>query len=73
MEIKLEYLGVPLTVTGEFIEGEDMEMYDGNLTGYPGSPDTFNIEGVFVEGANINILELLVNTSELEQQILERL
>lgn len=58
MEISIEYKDIPLIIVGEYEAGEERELYDGNLLGYPGSSETFEITSICVSDSNIDIFDL---------------
>jgi len=55
---EIEVYGINMGVDYYYDEGEDMVMYYPDGSGYPGSPPSVDIEGVYVDGET-NIYDLL--------------
>ncbi len=53
MKREVEYRGIKLVVEGTYVPEEPMVMYYPDGSGYPGSSEDYEIEGVFVEGIDI--------------------
>jgi len=51
-ETTINYLGVELTVFGNFEPPEEQVKYYSDMSGYPGSPAEFNIEKVMTESGD---------------------
>lgn len=62
MEINIEFKGIPIRVVGEYEAGEEAVMYYSDMSGYPGSSSSFDLEGVYVEGSEIDIFEFFSST-----------
>ena len=75
MEINIEFKGIPLRVVGEYEAGEEAVMYYSDMSGYPGSPSSFHVEGVYVEDSEIDIFELFspADLEVLEEKIIEQI
>lgn len=58
---EINYLEVPLNVSGRYYEGDPQVMYDSNGEGYPGSPAEFEIVKITVVDSDIDIWELFSN------------
>jgi len=57
MEISVVFKGIPIRVVGEYEAGEEAVMYYNDMSGYPGSPSSFNVDEVYVEDSEIDIFE----------------
>lgn len=75
MQVEINYLGVPLTIEGNYYEGEPQVMYDSNGEGYPGSPPEFEIVKISVSDSDIDIWELLSDKQliEIAELIIEKI
>ena len=75
MEISIEFKGIPLRVVGEYEAGEDKELYQFDLGGYPGSLSSFDVEEVYVEDSEIDIFEFFspADLEVLAEKILDKL
>ena len=58
MEINIEFKGIPLRVVGEYEAGEEAVMYYSDMSGYPGSNSSFDVNEVYAEDSDIDIFEL---------------
>lgn len=69
----LPYDGVKWVVEGYYDPGEPMVMYYSDMSGHPGTPATFYIESICVEGSEADLYEFLHQRiiSEIELKILE--
>jgi hypothetical protein len=61
MQVEINYLEVPLTVSGTYYAGDPQVMYDSNGEGYPGSPAEFEIIKIAVSDSDVDIWELFSN------------
>jgi hypothetical protein len=66
MQVEINYLGVPLTVEGNYYEGDPQVMYDSNGEGYPGSPSEFEIKKITISDSDVDIWELLSDKQLIE-------
>ena len=57
MEINIEFKGIPIIVVGEYEAGEEAVMYYSDMSGHPGSPSSFDVEEVYVEDSEIDLIE----------------
>lgn len=57
MEINIEFKGIPLRVVGEYEAGEEAVTYYSDMSGYSGSPSSYDVEEVYVEDSEIDIFE----------------
>ena len=75
MEINIEFKGIPLRVVGEYEAGEEAVMYYSDMSGYPGSPSSFNVEEVYVEDSEIDIFEFFspADLEVISEKILEQI
>ena len=75
MEINIEFKGIPLRVVGEYEAGEDRELYQFDLGGYPGSLPSFLVEEVYAEDSDIDIVELFspADLEVLAEKVLDKL
>jgi hypothetical protein len=75
MEINIEFKGIPLRVVGEYEAGENRELYQFDLGGYPGSLPSFLVEEVYAEDSEIDIFELFspADLEVLSEKILEQI
>lgn len=75
MEISIEFKDIPLRVVGEYEAGEEAVMYYSDMSGYPGSPSSFDVNEVYVEDSEIDIFELFspADLEVLEEKILDKL
>ena len=66
-------LGIELVVDYEYDKGEPMVMYYPDLSGHPGSPPSVELHGVFLEGNDQDIYDLLSESCQyaIEERILE--
>ena len=69
MIVNLVYSGVPLSIEGEYFKAEQAEFVEG----YPGSPETFEIHHVWLEGCDISPLLSDDTIKDISQLILETL
>ena len=58
MEINIEFKGIPLRVVGEYEAGEEAVRYYSDMSGYPGSNSSFDVNEVYTEDSDIDIVEL---------------
>ena len=47
MEINIEFKGISLRVVGEYEAGEEAVMYYSDMSGYPGSNSSFDVNEVY--------------------------
>ena len=75
MEINIEFKGIPLRVVGEYEAGEEAVMYYSDMSGYPGSPSSFDVNEVYAEDSDIDIFELFspADLEVLSEKILEQI
>lgn len=75
MEINIEFKGIPLRVVGEYEAGEEAVMYYSDMSGYPGSSSSFDINEVYAEDSDIDIFELFspADLEVLAEKILDKL
>lgn len=75
MQVEINYLGVPLSIEGNYYEGEPQVMYDSNGEGYPGSPSDFEIRKITVLDSDIDIWELLSSKQfdEITELVIEKI
>jgi hypothetical protein len=69
---EIEVYGISMGVDYYYDKGEEMVMYYPDGSGYPGSPPSVEIEGVYVDGET-DIYELLSDSviDRIEEIILE--
>lgn len=75
MEISIEFKGIPLRVVGEYEAGEEAVMYYSDMSGYPGSPSSFDVNEVYAEDSEIDIFEFF-SSADLEvitEKVLEQI
>lgn len=74
MEVEINYAGVPLTVIGNYYEGDPQVVYDSNWGGYQGSPSEFEITEITVSDSDVDIWELLSNKQmdEITELVIEK-
>lgn len=75
MEINIEFKGIPLRVVGEYEAGEEAVRYYSDMSGYPGSPSSYDVEEVYVEDSEIDIFEFF-SPDDLEiiaEKVLEQI
>jgi hypothetical protein len=74
MQVEINYLEVPLTVSGTYYEGDPQVMYDSNGEGYPGSPAEFEIIKITVSDSDVDIWELFSNKQidEITELVIEK-
>ncbi len=74
MQVEINYSGVPLTIEGNYYEGDPQVMYDSNGEGYPGSPSEFEILKITVSDSEIDIWELFSNKQidEITELVIEK-
>jgi hypothetical protein len=58
MEVEINYLGVPLSIEGNYYAEEAQVMYFSDMSGYPGSPAEFEILKITVPDSDVDIWEL---------------
>ena len=68
MKETITYRGIELEVEFDYQPREEEVRYDSNMEGYPGSPEYFDITGVFHEGESI--WELVVGQLEEIEEVL---
>lgn len=75
MEIEINYKGIPLRVVGEYEAGEEAVMYYSDMSGYPGSNSSFDVNEVYAEDSDIDIFELFspADLEVLAEKILDKL
>ena len=75
IKVKINYKDIPLIIVGEYEAGEERELYDDNLLGYPGSSETFEITSIYVSDSNIDIFDLFdkENIKSITELIFEEL
>lgn len=74
MQVEINYLGVPLSIEGDYYEGEPQVMYDSNGGGYPGSPSEFEVRRITVSDSDVDIWELLSSKQidEIAELVIEK-
>ena len=72
---EINYLEVPLIVSGRYYEGDPQVMYDGNGEGYPGSPAEFEIIKITVSDSDVDIWELFSNKQidDIAELVIEKI
>ena len=75
MQVEIEYLGVPLTIEGNYYEGDPQVMYDGTGGGYPGSPSEFEVLKIAVSDSDVDIWELVSDKQliEITELVIEKI
>ena len=75
MEINIEFKGIPLRVVGEYEVGEEAVMYYSDMSGYSGSNSSFDVNEVYAEDSDIDLVELFspADLEVLEEKILEQI
>lgn len=75
MEINIEFKGIPLRVVGEYEAGEERTYYDGDLGGHPGSNSSFDVNEVYAEDSDIDLIELFspADLEVLSEKIIEQI
>lgn len=75
MEVEINYAGIPLTVIGNYYEGDPQVVYDSNWEGYPGSPSEFEITNITVSDSFIDIWQLFSNLQidEITELVIEKI
>ena len=75
MEINIEFKGIPLRVVGEYEAGEEAVMYYSDMSGYPGSNSSFDVNEVYAEDSDIDIFELFspADLEVLAEKIIEQI
>ena len=75
MEINIEFKGIALRVVGEYEAGEEAVMYYSDMSGHPGSNSSFDVNEVYAEDSDIDIVELFspADLEVLAEKILEQL
>ena len=75
MEINIEFKGISLRVVGEYEGGEEAVMYYSDMSGYPGSNSSFDVNEVYTEDSEIDIFELFspADLEVLSEKILEQI
>ena len=75
MEINIEFKGIPLRVVGEYEAGEDRELYQVDLGGYPGSMGSYYPHTIYAEDSDIDIFELFspADLEVLSEKIIEQI
>ena len=73
-QVELEFRGVELTIVGNYVEPEEMVMYYGDMTGYPGSSSSFEIQEIKVRDSDVDLFDLLEDHLEtLEEMCLKQI
>ena len=75
MEINIEFKGISLRVIGEYEAGEEAVRDYSDMSGYPGSNSSFDVNEVYAEDSDINIFELFspADLEVLTEKILEQI
>ena len=75
MEINIEFKGISLRVVGEYEAGEEAVMYYSDMSGYPGSNSSFDVNEVYTEDSEIDIFELFypADLEVLAEKILDKI
>ena len=75
MKINIEFKGIPLRVVGEYEAGEEAVMYYSDMSGYPGSNSSFDVNEVYAEDSDIDIVELFSppDLEVLAEKIIEQI
>ena len=75
MEINIEFKGIPIRVVGEYEAGEEAVMYYGDMSGYPGSNSSFDVNEVYAEDSEVDIFELFspADLEILSEKVLEQI
>ena len=75
MEISIEFKGIPLRVVGEYEAGEEAVMYYSDMSGYPGSPSSYDVEEVYAEDSEIDLIELFspADLEVISEKVIEQI
>ena len=73
MKTEITYKGILLEVEGTYTEAENRVIYYGDLDGHPGSPDSFDINAIFVQDVDIYEIIDSHDLEVLETLILEKI
>lgn len=75
MEINIKFKGVPIIVVGEYEAGEEAVLYYDDMSGYPGSSSSFDINEVYAEDSEIDIFELFssADLEIIEEKVIEQI
>ena len=75
MEINIEFKGISLRVVGEYEGGEEAVRYYSDMSGYSGSNSSFDVNEVYAEDSDIDLVELFspADLEILEEKILEQI
>lgn len=74
MEINIKFKGIPLRVVGEYEAGEEAVMYYSDMSGYPGSNSSFDVNEVYADDSEIDIFELFspADLEVLSEKVIEQ-
>lgn len=73
-EVNIEFREVELLIVGNYHESEEEVMYYSDMSGYPGSPSSFEILEIKVADSEVDLFDLLEDHLEtLERMCLEQI
>jgi activator of HSP90 ATPase len=72
--MEITYNGISLRIEGSYTSPEEMIRYYNDLSGYPGSHQSFEIQEIYLLDSMVNIIDLFEEDAlqEMEEQILEK-
>ena len=75
MEVNIEFKGISLRVVGEYEAGEEAVMYYSDMSGYSGSNSSFDVNEIYAEDSEIDLIELFspADLEVLEEKIIEQI
>lgn len=73
-EIEIEFRGIPLRVVGTYEPEELMVRYYDDMSGYPGSASSFDVNEIYVIDSEYDIYDLYTrDLEEIETEVINKI
>lgn len=75
MEVEITYRSIPLRIEGTYEAGEEQVRYYSDMTGYPGSNSSFDVNEIYATDSDVDIYEIFgeKEIEEIETEVINKI